>query len=167
MAKSSFTFFFQEYCEKHNLTNEEIQERFAILQYQAEVERDTTQDHQQLSAIFAKWRENCPRKQANNDETTSQYTGAEHQAIRDLFASLKQSARESHSLHYQSHQGDAQAHAKDNQSRVLEVPAVTEVDKAVFAYLEAFFASDRSSSEILKLSNRLFNLGQAYNKTGK
>nr|DAS59520.1 MAG TPA: protein of unknown function (DUF4250) [Caudoviricetes sp.] len=33
MTKSSFTFFFQEYCEKHNLTNEEIQERFAILQY--------------------------------------------------------------------------------------------------------------------------------------
>ncbi|MCK9129640.1 hypothetical protein MZA97_09465 [Haemophilus influenzae] len=44
MTKSSFTFFFQEYCEKHNLTNEEIQERFAILQYQAEVERDTTQE---------------------------------------------------------------------------------------------------------------------------
>ena len=166
MTKSSFTFFFQEYCEKHNLTNEEIQERFAILQYQAEVERDTTQDHQ-LSAIFAKWRENCPRKQANNDETTSQYTGAEHQAIRDLFASLKQSAREAHSLHHQSHQGDAQAHAKDNPLHVLEVPAVTEVDKAVFAYLEAFFASDRSSSELLKLSNRFFNLGKAYNKTGK
>ncbi|MEX4346365.1 hypothetical protein MZA99_01075 [Haemophilus influenzae] len=49
----------------------------------------------------------------------------------------------------------------------LKAPAVTEVDKAVLAYLEAFFASDRSSSEILKLSNRLFNLGQAYNKTAK
>lgn len=167
MTKTSLTFFFQEYCEKHNLTNEEIQERFAILQYQAEVERDTTQAHQQLSTIFAKWREDYPRKQANNDETASQYTGAEHQAIRDLFASLKQSAREAHSLHHQSHQGDAQAHAKDNQLHVLEVPAVTEVDKAVLAYLEAFFASDRSSSEILKLSHRLFNLGQAYNKTGK
>lgn len=98
---------------------------------------------------------------------TSQYTGAEHQVIRDLFASLKQSAREAHSLHHQVNQDDVQAHAKGNPSRVLEVPAVTEVDKAVLAYLEAFFASDRSSSEILKLSHRLFNLGQAYNKTGK
>lgn len=167
MTKSSFTFFFQEYCEKHNLTNEEIQERFAILQYQAEVERDTTQDHQQLSAIFAKCRENCPRKQANNDETTSQYTGAEHQAIRDLFASLKQSARETHSLHHQVNQGGEKVHATSNPSRVLEVPVVNAADESVFAYLEVFFASDRSSSELLKLSNRLFNLGQAYNKTGK
>lgn len=167
MTKSSFTFFFQEYCEKHQLNGEQIKElAIKTSSFSLEV-KGTSQAHPPLQAIFAKCRQVCESKHVNNDETTSQYTGAEHQAIRDLFASLKQSAREAHSLRHQSHQGDAQAHAKDNQSRVLEVPAVTEVDKAVFAYLEAFFASDRSSSELLKLSNRLFNLGQAYNKTGK
>ncbi|MDU7946376.1 MAG: hypothetical protein E7J27_09610 [Haemophilus parainfluenzae] len=56
-SQSSMTFFFQEYCKKHNLTHEEIQERFAILQYSVEAERDTVQDHQTLEVIFQKLRQ--------------------------------------------------------------------------------------------------------------
>ncbi|MEX4623172.1 hypothetical protein MY726_04725 [Haemophilus influenzae] len=90
-----------------------------------------------------------------------------HQTIRAIFSQLRQSARETHSLHHQVNQGGEKVHATSNPSRVLEVPVVNAADESVLAYFEAFFASDRSSSEILKLSNRLFNLGQAYNKTGK
>ena len=134
---STFKFFVQEKVENGEISIEQIKEITAVI--------------------------NQPNPVSSNAQQTEQV----HQAIRAVFDGLRQSAREAHSLRHQSHQGDAQAHAKDNQLHVLEVPAVTEVDKAVFAYLEAFFASDRSSSEILKLSNRLFNLGQAYNKTGK
>lgn len=134
---STFKFFVQEKVENGEISIEQIKEITAVI--------------------------NQPNPVSSNAQQKEQV----HQAIRAVFDGLRQSARESHSPHHQANQGDVQAHAKDNQSRVLEVPAVTEVDKAVFAYLEAFFASDRSSSEILKLSNRLFNLGQAYNKTGK
>ena len=134
MTKSSFTFFFQEYCEKHNLTNEEIQERFAILQYQAEVERDTSQDHQQLSAIFQR---------------------------------LRQAAQDKHVQTRELNQGACQSLQKPKKEHVLAVSVESSAELAVLECFQAFFASDRSSSEILKLSNRLFNLGQAYNKTGK
>ncbi|THA14561.1 hypothetical protein [Rodentibacter pneumotropicus] len=142
MTKSSqYLFFAQEYCEKHNLTHEEIH-RISILQ--------STQS-----------------KQPNNGETVSQRTEQAHQAIRAIFSQLRQSARETHSPHHQSHQGDAQVHAKDNQARVLEFPVVSEVDKAVFEFLQVYLDSDRSPYELLKLSNCLFNLGQAYIKNGK
>lgn len=134
---STFKFFIQEKVESGEISIEQIKEITAVI--------------------------NQPNPVSSNAQQTEQA----HQAIRAVFDGLRQSARESHSPHHQANQGDVQAHAKDNPSRVLEVPAVTEVDKAVLAYLEAFFASDRSSSEILKLSNRLFILGQAYNKTGK
>lgn len=134
---STFKFFVQEKVESGEISIEQIKEITAVI--------------------------NQPNPVSSNAQQTEQA----HQAIRAVFDGLRQSARESHSPHHQANQGDVQAHAKDNPSRVLEVPAVTEVDKAVLAYLEAFFASDRSSSEILKLSNRLFILGQAYNKTGK
>lgn len=106
-------------------------------------------------------------QQPNPVSSNAQQTEQAHQAIRAVFDGLRQSARESHSPRHQANRGDVPAHAKCNQSHVLEVPAVTLVDKSVLAYLEEFFASDRSSCEILKLSNRLFNLGQAYNKIGK
>ena len=134
---STFKFFVQEKVESGEISIEQIKEITAVI--------------------------NQPNPVSSNAQQTEQA----HQTIRAIFLQLRQSARESHSPHHQANQGGEKAHAKDNQSRVLEVPAVTEVDKAVLAYLEAFFASDRSSSEILKSSNRLFNLGQAYNKTGK
>lgn len=138
MAKTStFKFFVQEKVEKGEISIEQIKEITAVI--------------------------NQPNPVLSNAQQTEQV----HQAIRAVFDGLRQSASESHSPHHQANQGDVQAHAKDNPLHVLEVPAVTLVDKSVLAYLEAFFASDRSSSEILKLSNRLFNLGQAYNKTGK
>lgn len=134
---STFKFFVQEKVESGEISIEQIKEITAVI--------------------------NQPNPVSSNAQQTEQA----HQAIRAVFDGLRQSARESHSPHHQANQGDVQAHAKDNPLHVLEVPAVTLVDKSVLAYLEAFFASDRSSSEILKLSNRLFNLGQAYNKTGK
>ncbi|TPH03962.1 hypothetical protein [Haemophilus haemolyticus] len=134
---STFKFFVQEKVESGEISIEKTKEITAVI--------------------------NQPNPVSSNAQQTEQA----HQAIRAVFDGLRQSARESHSPHHQANQGDVQAHAKDNQLHVLEVPAVTLVDKSVLAYLEAFFASDRSSSEILKLSNRLFNLGQAYNKTGK
>lgn len=134
---STFKFFVQEKVESGEISIEQIKEITAVI--------------------------NQPNPVSSNAQQTEQA----HQAIRAVFDGLRQSARESHSPHHQANQGDVQAHAKDNQLHVLEVPAVTLVDKSVLAYLEEFFASDRSSSEILKLSNRLFNLGQAYNKTGK
>ena len=134
---STFKFYVQEKVESGEISIEQIKEITAVI--------------------------NQPNPVSSNAQQTEQA----HQAIRAVFDGLRQSARESHSPHHQANQGDVQAHAKDNQLHVLEVPAVTLVDKSVLAYLEEFFASDRSSSEILKLSNRLFNLGQAYNKTGK
>ena len=134
---STFKFFVQEKVESGEISIEKTKEITAVI--------------------------NQPNPVSSNTQQTEQA----HQAIRAVFDGLRQSARESHSPHHQANQGDVQAHAKDNQLHVLEVPAVTLVDKSVLAYLEEFFASDRSSSEILKLSNRLFNLGQAYNKTGK
>ncbi len=134
---STFKFFVQEKVESGEISIEKTKEITAVI--------------------------NQPNPVSSNAQQTEQA----HQAIRAVFDGLRQSARESHSPHHQANQGDVQAHAKDNQLHVLEVPAVTLVDKSVLAYLEEFFASDRSSSEILKLSNRLFNLGQAYNKTGK
>ena len=134
---STFKFFVQEKVESGEISIEQIKEITAVI--------------------------NQPNPVSSNAQQTEQA----HQAIRAVFDGLRQSARESHSPHHQANQGDVQAHAKDNQLHVLEVPAVTLVDKSVLAYLEEFFASDRSSSEILKLSNRLFILGQAYNKSGK
>lgn len=134
---STFKFFVQEKVESGEISIEQIKEITAVI--------------------------NQPNPVSSNAQQTEQV----HQAIRDVFDGLRQSARESHSPYHQANQGDVQAHAKDNQLHVLEVPAVTLVDKSVLAYLEEFFASDRSSSEILKLSNRLFILGQAYNKSGK
>lgn len=138
MAKTStFKFFVQEKVEKGEITIEQTKEITAVI------------------------------KQSNPVSPNAQQKAQAHQAIRAIFETLNQSSCEARSPHHQANQGDVQAHAKDNPLHVLEVPAVTLVDKSVLAYLEAFFASDRSSSEILKLSNRLFNLGQAYNKTGK
>lgn len=134
---STFKFFVQEKVESGEISIEQIKEITAVI------------------------------KQPNPVSPSAQQKEQAHQAIRAIFETLNQSACEAHSPHHQANQGDVQAHAKDNPLHVLEVPAVTLVDKSVLAYLEAFFASDRSSSEILKLSNRLFNLGQAYNKTGK
>nr|DAR79878.1 MAG TPA: hypothetical protein [Caudoviricetes sp.] len=134
---STFKFFVQEKVESGEISIEQIKEITAVI------------------------------KQSNPVSSNSQQTEQAHQAIRAVFDGLRQSARESHSPHHQANQGGEKVHATSNPLHVLEVPAVTEVDKAVLAYLEAFFASDRSSSELLKLSNRLFNLGQAYNKTGK
>lgn len=134
---STFKFFVQEKVESGEISIEQIKEITAVI--------------------------NQPNPVSSNAQQTEQA----HQTIRAVFDGLRQSVRESHSPHHQANQGDVQAHAKDNQLHVLEVPAVTEVDKAVLAYLEAFFASDRSYSEILKLIHRLLNLGQAYNKTGK
>lgn len=132
-SKSSFTFF-QEYCEKHNLSHEEIQEHFAILQYHVEVEQDTVQDHPPLSAIFAKLRK---ARQNKSFQTPRQ--------VPDLGLS----------------------HAMPVSTDVLVAFAQTEQEQAVFECLQAYFQSDRSSYELLKLSNRLFKLGQAYNKSGK
>ena len=134
---STFKFFVQEKVESGEISIEKTKEITAVI--------------------------NQPNPVSSNAQQTEQA----HQAIRAVFDGLRQSARESHSPHHQANQGDVQAHAKDNQLHVLEVPAVTLVDKSVLAYLEEFFASDRSSSEILKLSHRLFILGQAYNKSGK
>ncbi|THA08978.1 hypothetical protein [Rodentibacter pneumotropicus] len=134
MTKSSLTFFFKEYCEKRNLTHEEIQERFAILQYQAEVERDTTQNHEPLEKIFAKWRQACQNKHAQN---------------------------------YEPNQGVSQSPPTSKKERVLVVPVESSEELAVLELVQAFFQSDRSLCEILKLSNCLFNLGKAYNKSGK
>ena len=134
---STFKFFVQEKVESGEISIEQIKEITAVI--------------------------NQPNPVSSNAQQTEQA----HQAIRDVFDGLRQSARESHSPHHQANQGGEKVHATNNQLHVLEVPAVTLVDKSVLAYLEEFFASDRSSSEILKLSNRLFNLGQAYNKTGK
>lgn len=90
-----------------------------------------------------------------------------HQAIQAAFDGLYQSVHETHFAHHQVNQGDGQVHATNNQAHVLEVPVVTELDKAVFEYLQAYFRSDRSSLELLEFSNRLFKLGLAYRKSGK
>lgn len=134
---STFKFFVQEKVESGEISIEQIKEITAVI--------------------------NQPNPVSSNAQQTEQA----HQAIRAVFDGLRQSARETHSLHHQVNQGGEKVHATSNPSRVLEVPVVNAADESVLAYLEAFFASDRSSSEILKLSNRLFNLGQAYNKTGK
>lgn len=133
-SQSSMTFFFQEYCKKHNLTHEEIQERFAILQYSVEAERDKVQDHQTLEVIFQKLRQAAQNKRAQTHSTNQDAC--------------------------QSHQATKKEH-----SLVVSVESATEL--AVLEYFQAFFQSDRSPCEILKLSNRLFILGQAYNKSGK
>ena len=134
---STFKFFVQEKVESGEISIEQIKEITAVI--------------------------NQPNPVSSNAQQTEQA----HQAIRAVFDGLRQSARETHSLHHQVNQGGEKVHATSNPSRVLEVPVVNAADESVLAYLEKFFASDRSSSEILKLSNRLFNLGQAYNKTGK
>ena len=134
---STFKFFVQEKVEKGEITIEQTKE---------------------ISAVI---------KQSSSVSPNAQQKAQAHQAIRAVFDGLRQSARESHSPHHQANQGGEKVHATSNPSRVLEVPVVNAADESVLAYLEKFFASDRSSSEILKLSNRLFNLGQAYNKTGK
>ncbi|OOF83522.1 hypothetical protein BKG93_09900 [Rodentibacter ratti] len=163
MTKSSITFFAQEYYKKHPLTHEEVKSRLAILQYDVE----PAQDHLSLSEIFDRLRKTRQSKQSSHVSSNVQHTAEPHQAIRDLFASLRQQVRETRSPHHQSHQGDGQAHATNNQAHVLEVPVVTEVDKAVLEYLQAYFRSDRSSLELLMLSNRLFKLGEEYNKNSK
>ena len=134
---STFKFFVQEKVESGEISIEQIKEITAVI--------------------------NQPNPVSSNAQQKEQA----HQAIRAVFDGLRQSARESHSPHHQANQGGEKVHATSNPSRVLEVPVVNAADESVFAYLEAFFASDRSSSEILKLSNRLFILGQAYNKSGK
>ena len=133
----TFKFFVQEKVESGEISIEQIKEITAVI--------------------------NQPNPVSSNTQQTEQA----HQAIRAIFETLNQSVCEVRSPHHQANQGGEKVHATSNPSRVLEVPVVNAADESVLAYLEAFFASDRSSSELLKLSNRLFNLGQAYNKTGK
>lgn len=134
---STFKFFVQEKVESGEISIEQIKEITAVI------------------------------KQPNPVSPNAQQTEQAHQAIRAIFETLNQSACEVRSPHHQANQGGEKVHATSNLSRVLEVPIVNAADESVLAYLEAFFASDRSSSEILKLSHRLFILGQAYNKSGK
>ena len=134
---STFKFFIQEKVESGEISIEQIKEITAVI------------------------------KQPNPVSPNAQQKEQAHQAIRAILETLNQSACEVRSPHHQANQGGEKVHATSNPSRVLEVPVVNAADESVLAYLEAFFASDRSPCEILKLSNRLFILGQAYNKTGK
>lgn len=138
MAKTStFKFFVQEKVEKGEITIEQTKEITAVI------------------------------KQYNPVSPNAQQKAQAHQAIRAIFETLNQSACEARSPHHQANQGGEKVHATSNPSHVLEVPVVNAADESVLAYLQLFFQSDRSPCEILKLSNRLFILGQAYNKTGK
>lgn len=134
---STFKFFVQEKVEKGEITIEQTKE---------------------ISAVI---------KQSNPVSPNAQQKAQAHQAIRAIFETLNQSACEARSPHHQANQGGEKVHATSNPSRVLEVPVVNAADESVLAYLQLFFQSDRSPCEILKLSNRLFILGQAYNKKSK
>ena len=134
---STFKFFVQEKVEKGEITIEQTKE---------------------ISAVI---------KQSSSVSPSAQQKEQAHQVIRAIFETLNQSACEAHFPHHQANQGGEKVHATSNPSRVLEVPVVNAADESVLAYLQLFFQSDRSPCEILKLSNRLFILGQAYNKTDK
>ena len=164
--KTSLYVFFQNIVEKHNLTNEEIQKRFRCSSVSG---RSRARYHLEIISSFGdfrKWRENRPRKQVNNDETTSSIYGAEHQAP-GICLLHQQSARESHSPHHQSHRGDVQAHAKTTHYTFLKSCCNWKLIKLCLHILKRFCIW----SFIFwtpKLSHRLFNLGQTpYNKTGK
>lgn len=97
----------------------------------------------------------------------AQQTVEAHQAIQDLFSALRQSAREAHSPHHPATPDDAPSHGKDSQARALEVRIASALERAVFEHFQAFFQSDRSSGELLLLSDCLLALAKSYIKNGK
>ena len=106
-------------------------------------------------------------QQPNPVSSNVQQTEQVHQAIRAVFDGLRQSACETHAPRRQSHRGAAQAREKGNPTRALAVPVATSEERALFQFLQAFFDSDRSSSELLKLSHRLAKLAKAYTRNDK
>lgn len=134
---STFKFFIQEIIENDDFSLEKIKNITAVI------------------------------KQPTHVSSTVQCKEQAHQAIQAAFDGLYQSVHETHFAHHQVNQGDGQVHATNNQAHVLEVPVVTELDKTVLEYLQAFFQSDRSSYELLKLINRLLKLRKAYIKKAK
>lgn len=134
---STFKFFVQEKVEKGEITIEQTKEITAVI------------------------------TQPINVSSNAQQKAQAHQAVQAAFDGLRQSMHEAHAQHRQANPDAVQSHAAGKKSRVLEVPFATAIDAAVFVYLQLFFQSDRSPCEVLKLSNRLFNLGQAYRKSDK
>ncbi|NBH76358.1 hypothetical protein [Rodentibacter pneumotropicus] len=135
MTKSSqYLFFAQEYCEKHQLNDEQIKELAIKMQSFSVSVKDTSQPDPQLREIFAQWRQACQSKHAQ--------TPAPNRDLNQLLQEL-------------------------SQVLALDKQAEYESDQAVLELIKVYFQSDRSPYELLKLSNRLFNLGQAYIKNGK